>query len=75
MFFLLQDQNRQMFCMQRAFAHADWLEKAIFNAKIGILQRTTKHIALFSPLTAPYLRKITKKGRVHPLGILVCLTS
>ena len=75
MFFLLQDQNRQMFCMQRAFAHVDWLEKAVFNAKIGILQRTTKHIALFSPLTVPYLRKITKKGRVHPLGILVCLTS
>lgn len=63
MFFLLQDQNRQMFCMQRAFAHADWLEKAVFNAKIGILQRTTKHIALFSSLTASYLRKITKKGR------------
>lgn len=75
MFFLLQDQNRQMFCMQRAFAHADWLEKAVFNAKIGILQRTTKHIALFSSLTASYLRKITKKDWLRPLGILVCLTS
>ena len=63
MFFILRDQNRQMFCMQRAFAHADWLENAVFNAKIGILQRTTKHIALFSSLTAFYLRKITKKGR------------
>lgn len=75
MFFLLQDQNCQMFCMQRDFAHADWLENAVFNAKIEILQRTTKHIALFSSLTASYLRKITKKGRVHPLGVLVCLTS
>lgn len=75
MFFILQDQNRQMFCMQRAFAHADWLENAVFNAKIGILQRTTKHIALFSSLTASYLRKITKKGWLHPLGTLVCLTS
>ena len=61
--------------MQRAFAHADWQEKAVFNAKIEILQRTTKHIALFSPLTAPYLRKITEKGWLYPLGILVCLTS
>jgi hypothetical protein len=71
MFFLLQGKSRS----QRLSLYVDWLEKAVFNAKIGILQRTTKHIALFSPLTAPYLRKITKKGRLHPLGILVCLTS
>ena len=71
MFFILQGKSRS----PKAFAHADWQEKAVFNAKIGILQRTTKHIALFSPLTAPYLRKITKKGWLYPLGILVCLTS
>jgi hypothetical protein len=71
MFFILQGKSRS----QRLSLYVDWLEKAVFNAKIGILQRTTKHIALFSPLTAPYLRKITKKGRLHPLGILVCLTS
>lgn len=71
MFFILQGKSRS----QRLSLYVDWLEKAVFNAKIGILQRTTKHIALFSPLTAPYLRKITKKGRVHPLGSLVCLTS
>ena len=71
MFFILQGKSRS----QRLSLYVDWLEKAVFNAKIGILQRTTKHIALFSPLTAPYLRKITKKGRAHPIGILVCLTS
>ena len=71
MFFLLQGKSRS----QRLSLYVDWLENAVFNAKIGILQRTTKHIALFSSLTAPYLRKITKKGRLHPLGILVCLTS
>lgn len=71
MFFLLQGKSRS----QRLSLYADWLEKAVFNAKIGILQRTTKHIALFSPLTAPYLRKITEKGWLYPLGILVCLTS
>ena len=71
MFFILQGKSRS----QRLSLYVDWLEKAVFNAKIGILQRTTKHIALFSSLTAPYLRKITKKGRLHPLGILVCLTS
>ena len=71
MFFILQGKSRS----QRLSLYVDWLEKAVFNAKIGILQRTTKHIALFSSLTAPYLRKITKKGRAHPIGILVCLTS
>jgi hypothetical protein len=71
MFFILQGKSRS----QRLSLYADWLENAVFNAKIEILQRTTKHIALFSSLTASYLRKITKKGRVHPLGILVCLTS
>ena len=71
MFFLLQGKSRS----QRLSLYVDWLENAVFNAKIEILQRTTKHIALFSSLTASYLRKITKKGRVHPLGILVCLTS
>jgi hypothetical protein len=71
MFFILQGKSRS----QRLSLYVDWLENAVFNAKIEILQRTTKHIAIFSPLTAPYLRKITKKGRVHPLGILVCLTS
>lgn len=71
MFFLLQGKSRS----QRLSLYVDWLENAVFNAKIEILQRTTKHIALFSPLTVPYLRKITKKGRLHPLGILVCLTS
>lgn len=71
MFFLLQGKSRS----QRLSLYVDWLENAVFNAKIEILQRTTKHIALFSSLTAPYLRKITKKGRLHPLGILVCLTS
>lgn len=71
MFFILQGKSRS----QRLSLYVDWLENAVFNAKIEILQRTTKHIALFSPLTAPYLRKITKKGRLHPLGILVCLTS
>jgi hypothetical protein len=50
-----------MFFVQRAFAHADWLGNAVFNAKLRSLQRTTKHIALFSSLTASYLRKITKK--------------
>ena len=71
MFFILQGKSRS----QRLSLYVDWLENAVFNAKIEILQRTTKHIALFSPLTAPYLRKITKKGRLHPLGVLVCLTS
>jgi hypothetical protein len=71
MFFILQGKSRS----QRLSLYVDWLENAVFNAKIEILQRTTKHIALFSPLTVPYLRKITKKGRLHPLGILVCLTS
>lgn len=71
MFFILQGKSRS----QRLSLYVDWLENAVFNAKIEILQRTTKHIALFSSLTASYLRKITKKGRVHPLGILVCLTS
>ena len=71
MFFILQGKSRS----QRLSLYVDWLEKAVFNAKIGILQRTTKHIALFSSLTAPYLRKVTKKGWLHPLGILVCLTS
>ena len=71
MFFILQGKSRS----QRLSLYVDWLEKAVFNAKIGILQRTTKHIALFSSLTAPYLRKITKKDRLRPLGILVCLTS
>lgn len=71
MFFILQGKSRS----QRLSLYVDWLENAVFNAKIEILQRTTKHIAIFSPLTAPYLRKITKKGRLHPLGILVCLTS
>ena len=71
MFFILQGKSRS----QRLSLYVDRLENAVFNAKIEILQRTTKHIAIFSPLTAPYLRKITKKGRVHPLGILVCLTS
>ena len=71
MFFILQGKSRS----QRLSLYVDRLENAVFNAKIGILQRTTKHIALFSPLTVPYLRKITKKGRLHPLGILVCLTS
>lgn len=59
MFFILQGKSRS----QRLSLYVDWLEKAVFNAKIGILQRTTKHIALFSSLTASYLRKITKKGR------------
>ena len=71
MFFILQGKSRS----QRLSLYVDWMENAVFNAKIEILQRTTKHIALFSPLTVPYLRKITKKGRLHPLGILVCLTS
>lgn len=71
MFFILQGKSRS----QRLSLYVDWLENAVFNAKIEILQRTTKHIAIFSQLTAPYLRKITKKGRLHPLGILVCLTS
>lgn len=71
MFFILQGKSRS----QRLSLYVDRLENAVFNAKIEILQRTTKHIALFSPLTVPYLRKITKKGRLHPLGILVCLTS
>ena len=71
MFFILQGKSRS----QRLSLYVDWLEKAVFNAKIGILQRTTKHIALFSSLTAPYLRKITKKDWLRPLGILVCLSS
>ena len=71
MFFILQGKSRS----QRLSLYVDWLEHAVFNAKIEILQRTTKHIALFSPLTAPYLRKITEKGWLYPFGILVCLTS